>query len=60
MDFPKITWRTSSYTNAGNNNCVEVGPTATAVGVRDTKDRARGHITVSRAAWATFVRNVAR
>lgn len=60
MDPLQTHWRTSSYTNPNNNNCVEVGPTATAVGVRDTKDRARGHITISRAAWATFVRNVAR
>lgn len=58
MDLSKITWRTSSYTNAGNNNCVEVGPTAITVEVRDTKNRERGHLSVSRAAWATFVRNI--
>lgn len=60
MDLSQIVWRTSSYTNYNNNNCVEVGPAPGVVGIRDTKNRARGHITISRAAWAMFVRDVAR
>lgn len=60
MDPLQTHWRTSSYTNPNNDNCVEVGPTTTAVGVRDTKSRERGHLTVSRTAWATFIRSVTR
>lgn len=52
-------WRTSSY-SGGQGTCVEVAPLSQTVGVRDTKDRARGHLTVSRTAWTTFVRSVAR
>lgn len=53
-------WRTSSYSGAQGGQCVEVAPLTKTVGVRDTKDRVRGHLTVSRTAWTAFVRNVAR
>lgn len=57
----KITaWRKSSYSPNGNAECVEVGTAPGIVGVRDTKARAQGHFTVSRSAWATFVRSVTR
>ena len=36
-------WRVASYTG-GQGNCVEVGRAATAVAVRDTKDRERGPV----------------
>ncbi|MFI5610570.1 DUF397 domain-containing protein [Amycolatopsis sp. NPDC051903] len=42
-------WWTSSYSTA-NSNCVEVA-VAHEVGVRDTKNREAGQITVSREAW---------
>lgn len=47
-------WRKSSFSGGGN-NCVEVAPSASVVGVRDTKDRAAGHLTVSASAWAAFL-----
>ena len=40
-------------------DCVEVR-LAPTVGVRDTKDRAAGHLTVSAAAWAAFTRDASR
>lgn len=58
MDLSRAAWRTSSYTQPNNNNCVEVGPAPGVVGVRDTKNRAQGHFTVSRTAWATFIRSI--
>lgn len=30
------------------------------VGVRDTKNRPAGHLTVDRATWAAFIRHVTR
>lgn len=47
------TWRTSSYSGT-NGNCVEVGGTAGAVWVRDTKDRNGAGLSVPAEAWATF------
>ncbi|GAA1946057.1 DUF397 domain-containing protein [Amycolatopsis minnesotensis] len=55
----KDQWRKSSYSGMGggdNNECVEVAVSTETVGVRDTKDRAAGHLTVSPAAWAAFTR----
>ncbi|ASO21946.1 hypothetical protein FHR81_005591 [Actinoalloteichus hoggarensis] len=43
-------WRTSTYTGEGN--CVEVAQDATAVGIRDTKNRDGGTLVVGRAAFA--------
>lgn len=47
------TWRTSSYSGT-NGNCVEVGGMASAVWVRDTKDRNGAGLSVPAEAWATF------
>ncbi|GAA1945520.1 DUF397 domain-containing protein [Amycolatopsis minnesotensis] len=51
------TWFKSSWSKE-TQDCVEVRLTPT-VGVRDTKDRAAGHLTVSATAWAAFTRNAA-
>ncbi|WP_353069442.1 DUF397 domain-containing protein [Amycolatopsis sp. DG1A-15b] len=45
-------WRKSSYT--AKDECVEVF-LADTVGVRDTKARHLGHLTVSRAAWTALI-----
>ncbi|GAA2758530.1 DUF397 domain-containing protein [Actinopolymorpha rutila] len=50
-------WKKASYSNNGG-NCVEVGTSAARVGVRDTKDRNRGVLAVSPAAWVAFVGDV--
>lgn len=52
-------WRTSTYSTAQGNNCVEIAPLPDAVGVRDTKSRDAGSLAVSRAAWATFISSIA-
>lgn len=51
------TFRKSSYSGGGN-DCVEVGAGADHVGIRDTKDRARGHFAVPVGSWAAFVDKV--
>lgn len=56
-------WRKSSYSGStANSECVEVSvaPAQPVVGVRDTKNRAAGHLEVSRTTWTTFVRHVTR
>ena len=56
MDASTAHWFTSSYSSGNGNGCVEVAflPDGT-VGVRDTKDRTRPALTVSPAAWTTFL-----
>ena len=53
-------WHKSSYRGGSEPNCVEVGPGRRVIGIRDTKDRSRGNIVVSRTGWAVFVGSLAR
>ena len=53
-------WRKSAHSGGSNTQCVEVAPASAVVGVRDSKARGRGHLTVGRAAWAAFARAAAR
>jgi hypothetical protein len=50
-------WRTSSYSGSAN-NCVEVALTKTGAKVRDTKDRASGHLELSPAGFRGLVQAV--
>ncbi|WP_459714794.1 DUF397 domain-containing protein [Actinophytocola sp. KF-1] len=49
-------WRKSSRSGGGGggDNCVEVAFVDAAVGVRDSKNVAAGHLVFGRAAWAAF------
>ena len=57
MQFPEHLWFKSSRT-VEHNQCVEVALTPEHVGVRDTKNRSDGHLTVTAGQWATFVDHV--
>jgi hypothetical protein len=46
-------WRTSSYSGS-QGDCVEVGAAATAVVVRDTKDRDGARLAFPAPAWQSF------
>ncbi|MFI6521297.1 DUF397 domain-containing protein [Spirillospora sp. NPDC050679] len=48
-------WRKSSYSDAHGNECVEIAGLASGIGVRDSKDPGRGHITLSRAGLAAVL-----
>lgn len=49
-----VTWRKSTYSGGNGSDCVEVGQSADAVLVRDTKDRAGAVLAVSADAWRRF------
>lgn len=52
-------WGKSSYSGS-DANCVEVSSTSTTVGVRDTKDREGGHLTIPAPAWTAFLSSAGR
>lgn len=49
-----VQWR-KSRVSSSNNACVEVAMTNDGVGVRDTKDRAAGHLTLAPGSWSAFL-----
>ncbi|MGJ7907330.1 DUF397 domain-containing protein [Actinopolyspora sp. H202] len=51
---PAIQWHKSSY-SGNQTNCVEVGQLTNGAAIRDTKNRAAGHLTTSRAQWTAFI-----
>jgi hypothetical protein len=52
-------WRKSSYSGT-ETECVEVSMTQSVVGVRDTKDRAGGTLSLSASAWTALLENQRR
>ncbi|MFF0552254.1 DUF397 domain-containing protein [Streptomyces sp. NPDC004311] len=55
-DLSKAVWRTSTYTNGDNGDCVEVADGIVGVvPVRDSKRPDGGVVVVGAAAWGPFV-----
>jgi hypothetical protein len=52
------TWRTSSFSNGGG-NCVEVVASNDKVAARDSKAPGDGVLVLSRAGFASLIRNLA-
>ena len=48
-------WFKSTRSGAANEGCIEVRITASAIGVRDTKNRTGGSLSLRNADWGTFV-----
>lgn len=48
-------WRTSSHSTSQGGQCVEVAAIHQAIGIRDTKYRENGHLTVAPETWRRFV-----
>lgn len=58
-DVTGVTWRKSSYSNGGDNNCVEVADSLPGVvPVRDSKVSGGPTLVVPAGAWAAFVASV--
>lgn len=59
MNTPGVngfTWRKSSYSSTGDSgSCVEVGAGSQFVGIRDTKNRALGQLTIAPNTWRAFI-----
>lgn len=51
-------WRKSSFSEGGNNACVEVAHSTQDVGVRDSKNSAGPKLVFGRDRWLTFVSEV--
>lgn len=49
--FPTAAWRKATY-SGNSTDCVEVARSGNAVGLRDTKDRDGGALTVQGTVWA--------
>lgn len=54
-DAGRFTWRKSSHSSGEGGQCVEVGAAPDFIGIRDTKNRARGHLTVGPKTWSMFI-----
>jgi hypothetical protein len=50
------TWRKSSYSGGGHQNCLEITESPRAVKIRDTQHRELGHLSVPVAEWKAFVK----
>ncbi|MEO7196370.1 MAG: DUF397 domain-containing protein [Pseudonocardiaceae bacterium] len=55
-DFAHAVWRKSTHSGDNGGQCVELAFLGTAVGLRDSKDKANGPIlTVTPGEWAAFL-----
>ena len=51
-------WRKSRRSGGSGGQCVEVGSEPGVIGIRDSKNPGGGQLTISSAAWATFVTDI--
>jgi hypothetical protein len=59
MEGTDLSWRTSSYSSNGGNDCVEAASHDGTVMVRDTKQHGRGRVyTFTASEWRAFLAGV--
>jgi hypothetical protein len=58
MQTVSATWRKSSYSTNGGQDCVETASGDGAVLVRDTANRDGGTLAFSAAAWERFIKGL--
>lgn len=59
VELSAATWRKSTRSGGGE-NCVEVAPTASGVGVRDSKNRMGAAFMFAAPAWSAFLDGMRR
>ena len=60
MDLSTATWRKSSYSSGGGNQCVEVAVMPSAIAIRDSKNPAGPVHIISRDAFRDLIARVKR
>lgn len=58
MSVKTTVWIKSSHSAPNDDNCVETAVLGAVVGVRDSKEIPRGHISVPKESWRVLVRDV--
>lgn len=58
MDLNNYPWRKSSHSGGTGGDCVELASLDGAIGIRDSKAPAGGHLAVSRHALAGLIRQI--
>lgn len=58
IDLSRTAWRKSSYSGGNNGQCVEVALATHVVGIRDTKDRDGGTLSVAPTSWTGFIAKI--
>ncbi|MEU9872353.1 MULTISPECIES: DUF397 domain-containing protein [Actinomadura] len=62
MNTPESTrvhWRKSTHSGAHENECVEVADLTGHIGIRDSKNPAAGHLTLTRQTFAALITRLA-
>lgn len=60
MDLSTATWRKSSYSSGGGNQCVEVAVMPSAIAIRDSKNPAGPVHIISRDAFRDLITRIKR
>ncbi|MFC7386564.1 DUF397 domain-containing protein [Sphaerisporangium rhizosphaerae] len=53
-----LKWCRSSYSSANGGECVEIAAISGVVAIRDSKDIAQGHLTVTAGAFRAFLARI--
>ncbi|GAA1955433.1 DUF397 domain-containing protein [Amycolatopsis minnesotensis] len=54
-----VAWRKSSYSSGDPDKCVEIAVASSVIGIRDTKDRDGGRLTLTPDAFTSLTRILA-
>ena len=54
-ELPHSRWRKSSYSGSHEGDCVEIADLNGHIGIRDSKNPAAGHLTLTRQAFTTLL-----
>ncbi|MFB4303311.1 DUF397 domain-containing protein [Actinomadura sp. NTSP31] len=57
--LPRVHWRKSTHSGADEGNCIEVADLEGHIGVRDSKNPAAGHLTLTRRNFAALLTRLA-